>query len=242
MEDSVITYGKTEIPYRIRRSDRRTTVAITVAPGEGVVLMAPSATDVKRLDRVVHTKAQWIVERLRHVREVESVPVAKEFISGETFSYLGRGYRLKVEPRVRPARTKLERGWLRVQVGRTLSAQERPQAVREALEAWYVDHAERRLPERVAHWSRQCGLEPNSVVVKHQLKRWGSCDASGNLRLNWKIVQAPVRLIDYVVVHELAHLRHQDHTKAYWALVGKIMPDYEERKRALRHLGVGVVW
>jgi hypothetical protein len=75
-----------------------------------------------------------------------------------------------------------------------------------------------------------------------QTKRWASCDAHGNLRFNWRIIQAPMRLVDYVVAHELAHLRHEDHAKAYWALLGKIMPDYELRRRILGALGARMVW
>ena len=242
METSVISYGKTEIPYRIRRSSQRTTVAVTVAPGEGVVLVAPPEATVPRLDRVVRQKANWIVDRLRHVAQIEAEPIKKEFISGESFSYLGRSYRLKVEKGINPMPTKLDRGWLRVQVPRELSAAARAAHVREAVEAWYQEHAQTRIAERVEHWSEKSGLVPASIIVKNQSKRWGSCDARGNLRFNWRIVQAPLSLLDYIIVHELAHLRHRNHTKAYWALLGKLMPDYEARRASLRLLGGPLSW
>ena len=242
METSVVTYGKTEIPYRIHRSDRRTTVAVTVAAGQGVVLVAPTDASVRRLDRVVHAKARWIVDRLRHVGQVEGAEAAKEFLSGETFLYLGRSYRLKVEPRVNPGPAKLDHGWLRVRIARDAREKERPAIVRAALEAWYIAHAQARLPERVELLAQQAGLSPRSVLVRNQSKRWGSCDAHGNLRLNWHIIQAPMRLVDYVLAHELAHLRHKDHTKGYWALVGKIMPDYDQRREDLRAIGPRLSW
>lgn len=242
MESSVVTYGKTEIPYRIRRSEQRTTVAVTVAAGEGVVLVAPPDASVRRLDRIVHQKAPWIVGRLRRVAQVEGEPVEKEFISGETFLYLGRSYRLKVEPRAHPRPTKLESGWLRVQIPRDVGDPARPAIVRTALESWYIEHARARIPERVQQLAARAGLEPRSVIVRHQTKRWGSCDGPGNLRFNWRIIGAPMRLVDYVVAHELAHLRHKDHTKAYWALLGRIMPDYEERRERLRLSGATLEW
>ena len=242
METSVVTYGKREISYRIRRSSQRTTVAVTVAPGEGVVLVAPPETTVPRLDHVVRQKASWIVDRLRHVGEVEAEAVEKEFISGETFSYLGRNYRLQVEARVHPTPTKLDRGWLRVQVPKGIVGEDRLTHVRKALEAWYLERAQQRITERVEHWANKTGLVPKSIIVKNQSKRWGSCDAYGNLRFNWRIVQAPMSLLDYVVVHELAHLQHKDHTKAYWALVGKMMPRYESARDSLRILGTGLIW
>ncbi len=242
METSVVKYGKTEIPYRIRRSHRRSTVAVTVAPGEGVVLMAPTCATIRRLDRVVHQKARWIVDRLRHVAEVEAGTSTKEFVSGETFMYLGRSYRLKVEPRVAPKPAKLDRGWLRVQVARDVSVAERAPLVRVALEAWYTKQAQTRIPERVDALASKFALQPRSVQIRHQLKRWGSCDAHGNLRFNWRIIQAPMGLVDYVVAHELAHLRHKDHTKAFWALLGKLMPDCDLRRESLRNLGEPLVW
>jgi len=242
VESSAITSGNTEIPYRIRRSDRRTTVAVTVAPGEGVVLVAPTDATRRRLDRVVHQKAPWIVDRLRHVGQVEGKPTEKEFVSGETFLYLGRNYRLKVELRVNPKPTKLDRGWLRVQVSRQGDSDERGAMVRMALEAWYIGLAQARIPERVEALARKSGLRPGSVIVRNQSKRWGSCDRHGSLRFNWRVIQAPTRLVDYVVAHELAHLRYENHTKSYWALLGKVMPDYEARRAELRSLGTSLVW
>ncbi len=80
------------------------------------------------------------------------------------------------------------------------------------------------------------------VVISDQQKRWGSCDRSGTIRLNWRIIQAPMRLVDYVVVHELVHLRHRGHGRDYWQAVGRIMPDYERRREDLRQRGVGLAW
>ncbi len=78
--------------------------------------------------------------------------------------------------------------------------------------------------------------------MKDQLKRWGSCDSRGRIRLNWRIIQAPMRLVDYVVVHELVHLLHKNHTKEYWALLGRVMPDYEKRREELRRIGPRLEW
>lgn len=171
MERSVVTYGDTEIAYRIERSARRKTVAVSVAPGDGVVLTAPTAVPVSRLDRVVHSKAQWIVDRLRQVAEVEMVPAAaKEMVSGESFLYLGRHYRLKVDTpdssiandqnRVPPVR--LVHGWLRVFVARGLEGEARSAAARTHLETWYRTRAKVKIPERVS-----CGPSaPDSSLAR----------------------------------------------------------------------------
>jgi len=99
-----------------------------------------------------------------------------------------------------------------------------------------------RLPERVEAWHAKAGVPMPRVIVASQQKRWGSCDHSGTIRLNWRIIQAPMRLVDYVVVHELVHLRHRGHGRDYWQAVGRVMPDYERRRRDLRERGAFLVW
>lgn len=106
---------------------------------------------------------------------------------------------------------------------------------------WYRRLAAARLPEDAARWARRLGVEPPRVIVSEQEKRWGTC-SKGVVRLNWRIVQAPKSLIDYVVAHEVTHLLHEDHSRAFWAALGRVMPDYEVRKGRLREMGPGLVW
>jgi predicted metal-dependent hydrolase len=115
-------------------------------------------------------------------------------------------------------------------------------AVRKAVVTWYRHHAAERLPERAAIWARKMGVTVPVVLIRDQRRRWGSCDPKGNLRFNWRIVQAPMRLVDYVVAHELVHLAHRNHTAAFWAALGRVMPDYEARREALRGMGARLEW
>ena len=114
--------------------------------------------------------------------------------------------------------------------------------MRERLVAWYRERAALRVPERAATWSHRLELNAAPVLIREPKKRWGSADATGNIRFNWRIIQTPTRLIDYVVAHELVHLAHPDHTRDFWATLGRAMPDYEARREALRRLGRQVVW
>ena len=98
------------------------------------------------------------------------------------------------------------------------------------------------MPDRVGAWSTKLGLHPSSVLIREPKKRWGSADATGNIRLNWRIVQMPTRLLDYVVAHELVHVAHPDHTREFWRTLGRAMPDYEARRESLRRLGRQLVW
>ena len=241
-EERQIRFGRTIIDYGIRRSPRRQTVAVAVDPVEGVMLTAPSSATAERLDEVVRDKAPWIVDRLRLVAQSELRADAHEFVSGESFAYLGRHYRLKVKPLKTPGEAKLDRGFLVVPVPRDLEFERRSRYAERVLRAWYIEHARQKLPSRVAYWAARIGVEAPQLVVKDQQKRWGSCDQAGTVRLNWKIIQAPMRLVDYVVAHELVHLIHTDHTKAFWARLGQAMPDYDRRKEELRRLGPRLEW
>jgi predicted metal-dependent hydrolase len=238
LERSEIRYGLTRIPYTIRRSARRGTVALAVEPTGEVLLTAPTAVPVERLDRVVHQKARWIVEHWRRGKAIARGRVAREFVSGETFHYLGRQYRLRV--RQGEAEVRLCRGWLDVKVPSKDGASK--DAVRPLLVDWYKEQASRRLPERVAHWSKTLDVEVTKVLVRDQQKRWASCDATGTLRFNWRVMQASAALVDYVVAHEVVHLLHRDHGSAFWRALGRVMPDYEAKRRTLERFGPVMSW
>jgi predicted metal-dependent hydrolase len=237
-EQSEVQFGRTRISYDIRRSSRRSTVAVTVSPPGVVVLTAPQSTPVERLDRVVHEKARWIVSRLRLVRPGEPTLPTREFVTGETFLYLGRQYRLMVRsgsPAVR-----LEHGRFVVTSPRAVEHDRRAE-IRDLLLQWYRRHAVERVQDLVSRWAPRLGVDSPKVLVREQERRWGSCGA-GVVRFNWRVIQAPMRLVEYVVVHELAHLLHDDHGRAFWAALGQSLPDYEQRREALRQAGPRLQW
>jgi predicted metal-dependent hydrolase len=242
-EHSEVQFGNTRIPFLIRRSERRGTVALAVESPGRLVVTAPAETTIDRLNDVVRTKAPWVVQRLRRVRDRPVPSSPREFVSGETFRYLGRQYRLHVERGIRPDAVKMDRGWIIVGVAASHEP-ERIAAVRGALAGWYRAHAEAWLPERVEVWSRKFQIASPTVLVRDQRRRWGSCNRAGELRLNWRIIQSPMSLVDYVVAHELGHVVRGDdgHSPEFWALLGRVMPDYDARRDALRALGPSLEW
>ncbi len=244
---SRVLFGTTPIDYAIRWSARSKTVAIAVdaaaqlddaAGGLPVQVRAPIDTPIARLDAIVHRKAAWILDKLRRLEDLPPPPSPRCFDSGETFLYAGRQYRLK---RTRSAGdVRLLGGYLILPVppGTPPTAE----GCREALVRWYKARAEERLHARLPHWASKLGVTPRHVWIRDPRGRWGSADRDGNLRFNWRIVQAPTALLDYVVAHELAHLLHPDHTPAFWSTLGQAMPDYESRREKLRRLGRKLVW
>jgi hypothetical protein len=167
-------------------------------------------------------------------------PPEKELVSGEGYSYLGRHFRVRVVTG-HPATPVLRRGWLEVKVPRALSAARRRAHVRREIVGWFVARAKERLPAWTAAWAEMVGVTLDGVVVTEQAKRWGSC-SRGVVRINWRIVQAPRPLVDYVLAHEVVHLAHGDHGREFWTALGRVMPDYEARRERLRVLGVQLLW
>jgi predicted metal-dependent hydrolase len=164
----------------------------------------------------------------------------REFVSGESYSYLGRHYRLKIERSADTAKpfASLRGAFLTVLLPGGDVAEDRRVLVKRAVVSWYRRHAERRLAERVSIYTKRAGVRPPPVFVREQEKRWGSCNRKGELRFNWRVIMAPVSLVDYVVAHEVCHLMVRDHSKRFWKLLRTILPDYEARRTRLRVAGV----
>jgi predicted metal-dependent hydrolase len=242
IERSEIQWGLTPIPYAIRRTRREKTVALTIEGRGNLVVSAPEGVPIERLNRIVRKKADWVVKRIRHVSTLPPPPSEREFVSGETVRYLGGQYRLKVFESAAPRDPRIWAGWYEVPIPPGLDSEARRTEVRRRIAGSLKQHADLYLPDRLAEVCRLLGVEKPSIVVREQAKRWGSCDRRGVLRINWRIVQAHIPLIEYVLVHELAHLQHKGHDRAFWKAVGQWMPDYDERRTRLRELGPSLVW
>jgi predicted metal-dependent hydrolase len=124
----------------------------------------------------------------------------------------------------------------------SLSSPQSTKEVREILESWYQARANEVILRRVEHYAEQLKWKMPRVLIRNQKKRWGSCNARGELRFNWRLVMMPLRVLDYVVVHEMAHLKVLNHSPCFWRLVEEIMPDYKSRHQALHELGAGLYW
>jgi predicted metal-dependent hydrolase len=241
-ERSQVRFGTKTIGYKIQRSAKRSTVSIAIDPTEGVLVTAPRPASVERLDRIIHAKAPWIIDRLKRRSDLAPPLPAKEFVSGETFLYLGKQHRLRLDLDEAPRPLQLDNRWLRLPIPRFLPEDRRARYVRAALLDWYQARAARRLSARVKLWAVKVHLSEPHLLVVEPRKRWGSASVSGTVRLNWRIVQAPLSLVDYVVLHELTHAKHPNHTHEFWAAIGRVMPDYEERKARLRSVGQCLEW
>lgn len=227
-----ITYGTDSVPYSVipnaKRIDR---IAIHVEPDGTVTVEAPANADVNDIHRAVHKRARWVFS---HVKDAQSRFVdvkPKAYVSGEEILYLGRRYVLKVladGERRSPARLKGNR--LEVPAGGNEAT-----IIRAKVWAWYRvkgrDYFERRI-STLASSLPWVSMAP-SFEIKTMEKRWGSCSSAGTLILNPHLIKAPRDCIDYVLLHELAHLKHHDHGPAFWKLVENADPDWMPKKKRL---------
>jgi predicted metal-dependent hydrolase len=235
-EHGRVRYGDREIEYRVVRSARRKkTVAIRLEPNGEVIVSSPQRVPAAQLAEFVRARAGWI---LRRAAEVEPAPVAAHFTNGQTLPYLGGTLPLLIEPSsARSAVLRFDEGRLRIEAPAGWTEAERQATIERLLLRWYRARALSDVRERVTRWAARSGGVPRAVLVRDQRWRWGSCSADGTLRFNWRLIMADPALIDYVVVHELVHLRVKDHSAAYWAAVATLMPDHKQRRARLRAIG-----
>ena len=232
-----VQYGDTTIEYEVRRSRRRKkTVEISLIDG-GVRVAAPASITDEQVREFVLKRASWIIKRMGEER---SRPPALRFVSGESLPYMGRNVTLVVEPDdVRWPSVKFDRWRFLVSTPPDLTSDIRREGIRGAIVEWYRARANARLAEYVDRWWGRLGKGSRSqILIGDQKRRWGSCAADGTLRFNWRVMMLEPALIEYVVVHELTHLTHRNHSANYWALVSSVLPDLPQRRQRIREAGL----
>lgn len=226
----ILRYGETNIEYTLTYAARKT-VAIDVHPDSTVVVKVPVAADPVAVESFVRRRAPWILRKQREFARYPSELPPRRYISGETFTYLGRQYRLRVTEGERESVT-LARGYLDV----TTPSKRDIDHVRAQVEAWLHKQARRVFYERMlAMLPRFAPLtvpEPE-LVIKPLKTRWGTCTHDGTITLNLALVRMPKASIDYVIVHELCHLVEHNHSREFYELLSRVMPDWEKKRRQL---------
>ena len=206
---------------------RRKTLAIEVHLDGNVLVRAPLRTSQKRIDALLKGKQTWIDQKLAQVSARIKTPI-HHFSPGELFPYLGKWYPLELVDRSLPA-LELETSFL-------LSRSEEPKA-RQVFTDWYRKEASRIFTDCLRQWSQRTGLIPSRLSLSSARTRWGSCGPSGSINLTWRLVMAPLPAIDYVIVHELAHLVIKNHSRSFWSEVEKHLPVYRVARCWLKENG-----
>jgi predicted metal-dependent hydrolase len=207
---------------------RRKTVAMSVERDASVVVRAPEGMTEEKIHRLIEAKRFWLYQKTNHGQKYPLRQTRKEFVSGETILYLGRNYRLQI--------TDKDVAGVGFQSRFEISRKNQPRAA-ELFKRWYLQQAEERIPPRAEYFGEALGVGFNRILISDLKVRWGSCTPKSNLNFNWRLMKAPTTVIDYVIVHELAHLIEPNHTRQFWNIVSIQIPRFNWAKQWLREHG-----
>lgn len=212
-----------DLQYVVKRSPRRRTVTLTVERDRQVVVRAPENATDAQIDKIVQSRRGWIFEKLKDSKKYNATDApGKELVNGESALYLGRSYQIALTEcdavhfnrRFHiPARLKAQRG--------------------DVLRDWYKAKAKEKILPRVAYHAREMGVEYGQAKIVESRYRWGSCTVNNNVTFNWRLIKAPMFVIDYVITHELAHLIEGNHTARFWNIVRTHSPKMEKAREWL---------
>ena len=227
-----IVYGGREIVFQLLRTER-TTIGIEVHPDSSVVVKAPHKVGVEQICQKVRKRARWILRQQRFFRQFVPRTPPRAYVGGETHLYLGKQYRLRVLKGADPS-VKLKHGYFYISC-RTKPA---PGQIKELMDAWYLAKAKQHAAESLQRCWRRVGLDEHfipQVTLRRMSKRWGSLSSKGRISLNPDLIRAPRICLDYVITHELCHLRFHDHSPGFFELLTRAMPDWQSVKSLLEH-------
>ena len=238
---SCFEYGARTISFDVAFSKRKT-LKITVEPPNTVSVVAPTGLARRVVVDRVKSKASWIIKKLSYFNDL-NLTLRRSFAGGETFMYLGRDYPLLIQlnEQVKKPIVDLkgeQKGW-QICIETPAVSQD---VLRGAMETWYRKQASEKIGERVQYYQQWFLRRPSAVRVKEQKQRWGSCTGRDTLLFNWRCIMAPPDVVDYVVVHEMCHLDHKNHSQLFWALLASILPDFQQSKKWLNKNGVRMVY
>ena len=234
-----VSFKGTTIEYRIRRSTRRKkTVEMRFEP-DGLLVSAPSRASDKAIRTIVLDRAPWIVEKMTQ-RPLLSQPLS--FVSGDSLPYLGNDIAMFVEEGMTSyTLVSLRNGKFHLSVRPTLLSADRLDGIHRAFAAWYRSRAQEYIPALVDDWWPRMGLKKKyRVLIGNQHSRWGSCSSDGTLRFSWRTMMLPPDVVEYIVVHELSHLKVMGHSSNFWDVVAQALPDVQRRRKLLRETGTAL--
>ena len=215
------------IAATLKRSRRRRSIGIKVAHGQ-VIVSAPEVTPIADIRYFVAQKTRWIEKHLQRQQTGLQQYKQRNYLSGDSILWLGHELKLRVIVAATPTVHQYESILQLAVKENTLSAR------KQLLQRWYTQSAAEYLVQRVEYFQRLLEVKANGLKVRYYKSRWGSCNRRGELQFNWLLLMAPATVVDYVVVHELAHIKHFNHSTAFWQTVAQVMPNYQSHRDWLK--------
>ncbi len=233
MERFYFLYNGKKYEYQLIKG-RRKSLSILIEKAGGIIVKAPLYSSATEIQKLVEKKADWIVKKTEQAVELEKNRPAHHYVNGETFYFRGRPLTLNLIVNQDRNRIMVKKQADTLLIVSPVSDSE---TVKNAVVKWYRERAREVLQQKVCYFQKFIGKSVGDIRIKEQKSRWGSCSAKGNLNFNWKIIMAEDNMIDYLVVHELCHRLHMNHSKEFWESVGKLIPDYKTKEKWLKENG-----
>lgn len=229
-----ILYKNIPINFEIEYKKRKT-FAIEIVPPNKIKVKSPRGISKSKIEELVHSKANWIIKKLEEFKDIEHMQIERRFVDGEIFMYLGKEYILKItqDKNLKKAEVSICNEFIHVKTPKI-----EIEIIKKIMIEWYKIECDKKIRERIEVYGQKLGEMPRIIKVKEQKRRWGTCTSRRDVLFNWKCIMAPIDVIDYIVVHELCHLVHMNHSANFWSLVKSNFPHYEEKKQWLRKNGI----
>lgn len=228
-----------KIQYKIVRSNRKT-VAIQLLEDGNVEVSAPFSVTKKQIDEIIKDKISWILKKQEELKRIYiEKNIDRKFEDGEKISYLGKEFSLKIikaKEYIQP-KVVIDNDNMVIYINEKFIDKDAKENIRNIIKKWLVERFRDVAVDRIKKYSFLIGVNPTKITIREQKTRWGSCSSKGNINLNWKLVMAPMEVIDYVIVHELCHMIEMNHSKNYWNIVSTVMPDYKNHRKWLKENG-----
>ena len=221
----------------LRFSNRRRSVQIRVPRPDCLELAAPAGMSWPKIRELVETKRTWILRQVQRLEAVAANPANAALTHGSTILYQGIPHTLLLLADG-TGRASVTYSACNISVHLSeLVGEDNDPAVLNTLKKWYLKQSQQQLRERTQYWSAQIGVRPSRISLRDQKTRWGSCSSRGTISFNWRVIMAPPAVLDYLVVHELCHMLHPNHSPAYWREVARWIPDCRDQRRWLKQHG-----
>jgi predicted metal-dependent hydrolase len=232
-----IKIGKEVLEYKLTRSRKRKTLSISIDQ-DGLSVIAPSETPIGKIELTIFKKSNWILKQMKDLDEMRNKFQRRAFLSGEKLTYMGRQYRLKIlKLDIQKPTFRFYKGSFIAELPRNVGESQHREIIHPLYVKWIKTRALEITKGRIQKFTLKLQMKPKDILIREQKQRWGSCTPEGNILLNWRLFLAPASIIDYVLAHELAHLKHMNHSNEYWETLKMLLPDYEKRKDWLRVYG-----
>lgn len=232
-----IKYKDNIIKYSIIKKSNIKNISIKVKYPGIVTVTSPSGISNSYINDLLKSKISWISDKLHEFDEINFNTKKLELIDGDNIYYLGNLYTLRINDDKFLSKNSIylkEREFI-VDISSHISISNRRNTIYELLKEWFITSGNEKIKERLNIYSKILNIYPENIKVKEQKTTWGNCSSLGNIYINWRIFLAPIDIIDYILVHELCHLKHMNHSKEFWNLVESVIPDYKNKREYLKN-------